>query len=229
MVCGRPVSTRSTGLRGEITRNPLNSGADEPSSVDGVSNSRSWSRPFRSASGRTSGIRGQTLSRAQSEHTLGATETEGRGGLLTPGQASSEPHLLHHSRPHTVLINDTEPLPLVTDDELCCDSAHSHHSRPQTYLINDTEPLPLVTDDELCCDSAHSHHSRPQTYLINDTEPLPLLTDDKLCCDSTHWPHPPSPDLNDSLASLSFFDHTHQGQLGTTTTGRGRCALLAYC
>jgi hypothetical protein len=49
---------------------------------------------------------------------------------------------------------------------------------------------------------------------INDSDSLPLLTNES--CDSAHWPHP-SPDLNESLASLSFFDHTHQGQLGTTT------------
>ena len=50
----------------------------------------------------------------------------------------------------------------------------------------------------------------------DDSPPITSLIDN--LSDSTHLTHP-SPDLNDSLASISFFDHTHQGQLGRTSAG----------
>lgn len=189
----RPVSTRSTGLRGEMSRRPTISATDESSlwrehsTADGMINSHR--RPYQSGSGRTSGIRGQLLSRAHSDHAIGTagreTWTRGRqtgvrGNLQPPGHSSSEPDLLcPQSRPHTVVM---EP---------------GH--RPIRM-----ESRPIMS------------HSYCEGEII-DPHPLPLLTDEPF--DPTHWPHP-SPDLNESLASVSFFDHTHQGQLGQTTPGR---------
>ena len=182
----RPVSTRSTGLRGEIATRTLVSETNESSllrdqSTSRVGDSRASNRLYRSGSGRTSGIRGQLLSRAHSDHAIGtswlgdqpARLTGVRGALHSPGHTSSEPDILHcpRSRPHTVVL---EPGP------------------------NRMEPGSLPTWEAE----------------INDSDPLPLLTDESR--DSAHWPHP-SPDLNESLEALSFFDHTHQGQLGSTT------------
>ncbi|CAI7996588.1 Katanin-interacting protein [Geodia barretti] len=189
-----PVSTRSTGLRGEIATRTLVSETNESSllrdqSTGGMGDSRASNRLYRSGSGRTSGIRGQLLSRAHSDHAIGtswlgdqpARLTGVRGALHSPGHTSSEPDILHcpRSRPHTVVL---EPGP------------------------NRMEPGSLPTWEAE----------------INDSDPLPLLTDESR--DSAHWPHP-SPDLNESLEALSFFDHTHQGQLGSTT-GRLRESLI---
>ena len=162
----RPVSTRSTGVRGEMIRNEL--WREQP--VAGVVDSGTLERPFRSASGRTSGLRGQLLSRAHSDHTI----TASRGH--TPS-----------SKPHPLSCPDSRPGTAV----LAC----GHRSlRVGSEVIS----LPAV--------STQNDDSPPITSLIDDLS------------DSTHLTHP-SPDLNDSLASISFFDHTHQGQLGRTSAG----------
>ena len=162
----RPASTRSKGVRGEMIRNEL--WREQP--VAGVVDSGTLERPFRSASGRTSGLRGQLLSQAHSDHTI----TASRGH--TPS-----------SKLHPLSCPDSRPGTAV----LAC----GHRSlRVGSEVIS----LPAV--------STQNDDSPPITSLIDDLS------------DSTHLTHP-SPDLNDSLASISFFDHTHQGQLGRTSAG----------
>lgn len=200
----RPVSTRSTGLRGEMVNevsitaqdnderehnnmvadrmreSPFFSATSGRTTNVGTTSVRTTSG--RTTSGRTSGLRGQLLSRAHSDQSMSVSKEDG-----------------------VRVMNELERL------EKKIESSTSYpdlHCRPETAVIATTGShflsLPTI----------------PTSSPLEKNEVL--LTDTP--CDSTHQPHPDI--LNDSLASIAYFDHTHLGQLNRTSPGKPHPLIL---
>lgn len=196
----RPVSGHTSGLSRSV------SGHTRP--VSG--HTSGLSRPV---SGRISGLRG---------HLLGQTDTldclHGKAGREKEGTRSQP-----HSRPASGRLTGLRGLLLsqertgevssVTQSSSESD-LHRPESRPGTAVLaqghrplrvgpldTDIVPLPAITTEG---GGGVVHFAPP----VSTQEPQI----------SAHLPHPSS-DLEECLASISHFDHTHLGQLGRNSQG----------
>ena len=234
----RPVSSRSTGLRGDMMRRdsdsaPAISGTNERREqpiAQSVTNCLSrpvsgLSRPVsglsRPVSGRTTGLRGQLVARTHSQDISSGCREERKD--QNEGGTRSQPH----SRPASGRVTGLRGL-LASQrgregSELAapvvqCSSEPDlrHQPRPGTAVLawghrllrvgpleTDVVPLPTITSG-----SEGGEAEAHLTPTMSTEEP----------CDSTHLPRPPS-DLEECLASISHFDHTHLGQLGRDQQG----------
>ena len=218
---GCPISTRSTGLRGEMVRGnnelaPATSSIDKSSlwrqqpiaGVGGVS--QPVSGPYRPVSARTTGLRG-TL-RGHSVEGLCGTVEEG-----TRSQPQSRPVSGRLTGLRGILACKSRGTPVAQFSSE--PNLHSPKPRPGTaVLAQGHRPLrvgPLDTDVVALPIIASVERGEGDMRDEADFEP-PLSTEEPQ--DSTHLPHP-SPDLEECLASISHFDHSHLGQLGRNSQG----------
>ena len=196
--------------------------------------SRPVSGLSRPVSGRTSGLRGQLVARIHSQDISSGCCEERKD--QNEGGTRSQPH----SRPASGRVTGLRGL-LASQrgregSDLAAPVVQSssepdlrHQPRPGTAVLawghrplrvgpleTDVVPLPTITSG-----SEGGEAEAHLTPTMSTEEP----------CDSTHLPGPPS-DLEECLASISHFDHTHLGQLGRDQQGDqdihclcGVCAL----
>ena len=199
----RPISLRLTGVRGEMMRmdatTPVISGTNESSlwreqPIAGPTREPLWSGSghSRSTSGRTSGLRGYMNN--------DSTEDIVRESSLHNNHRSVSGTRLSGIRGVIAKQSSTTSLP----------NLHCLHSRPETAVL------------------AHGHRPVQVGPLVSDVVNLPSINTHDMevdfdptisdeINDSTCRPHPPN-DINESLLSISHFDHSHLGQLDRRTS-----------
>ena len=205
---GRPISTRSTGLRGEMLRgnHEIAPDTNDPQLRE---QPIAYYGPSRSVSGRTSGLRGQLLGRTHSRDSLegvhqsvhGSAERRPRpvSGRVTGLRGA----LASRDGESTITHTSSEP------------ELHCPHSRLRTAVLAcGHRPLRMgPRNSDMVCLPAITTPGEEGGERGQDTaSPLPSSEEPQI------RPHPSS-DMEECLASISHFDHTHLGQLGGTSTG----------
>ena len=241
----RPISTRSTGLRGEMLRGnheiaPVISDTNDPQlreqpiaygpsrPVSGrtsglcgpsrpVSGRTSGLRgPSRPVSGRTSGLRGQLLGRTHSHDSLEGVHQSVHGSAeRTPRPVSGRVTGLRGA----LASRDGESTITHTSSE---PELHCPDSRLRTAVLAcGHRPLRMgPRNSDMVCLPAITTPGEEGGERGQDTaSPLPSSEEPQIRPHpSSSRPHPSS-DMEECLASISHFDHTHLGQLGGTSTG----------
>ena len=244
----RPMSTRSTGLRGNMMRalnstssdtghtgllrdQPIAGGSGEsglrpisgPSQpISGPSRpingpSRPISGPSRPVCGHTSGLHSQLIGQTHGHDTVDDFHE------TVESELGTEPQFRPASTRLTGVRGELQKGPVQQ-------SASSPNSRPPrtAVLASGHRPLrvgPLETDlvtlPAIATSEMREREEREREE-VDSTSPL-FSTEEPH--DSAHIPHPSS-NLEECMASISHFDHTHRGQLDRRhRTGEDRMHL----
>lgn len=186
----RPTSSRLSGIRGHL----LSRQASEPC-LHGITldnGHRSSSRPV---STRMSGIRGELLSRQSSE-----------GAQFNPLSSMSDSSLMDTNNHHHMVEEN--------DSGVSSEMENKYQPRSKTAtLAKGRRPLAktdgLVTDGIVIADNSSDFS-------------VPVITHNESEVNSTHL-HSEQPivrqSLDECLASISKFDHSHMGQIGADMQG----------